>query len=68
MASAKLCLDQARGIEGSSVVTAISRNGLVCGIQLAGTGDRWFNAPADLPEGGFFPAIHDRRCPSRPGR
>jgi hypothetical protein len=55
MASAKLCLDQARGIEGSSVVTAISRNGLVCGIQLSGTGDRWFNAPADLPEGGFFP-------------
>jgi hypothetical protein len=55
MASAKLCLDQVRGIEASSIVTAISRNGLVCGIQLAGMGNRWFNAPADLPEGGFFP-------------
>lgn len=55
MASAKLCLDQARGIAGSSMVTAISRNGLACGVQLAGTGDRWFSAPADLPQGGFFP-------------
>ena len=55
MASAKLCLDSARGIAGSSVVTAISRNGLVCGVQLAGTGDEWFNAPADVPRGGFYP-------------
>ncbi|MDX6804688.1 DUF1116 domain-containing protein [Terrihabitans rhizophilus] len=55
MASAKLCLDAARGIEGSSIVTAISRNGLSCGIQLAATGDHWFTAPADLPVGGFFP-------------
>jgi hypothetical protein len=55
MASAKLCLDAARGAEGSSIVTAISRNGLACGIQLAGTGEHWFTAPADLPAGGFFP-------------
>ncbi len=55
MASAKLCLDRARGAAGSSVVTSISRNGHVCGIQLAGTGNRWFTAPADLPKGGFFP-------------
>ena len=55
MAAAKLCLDRARGIAGSSVVTALSRNGLVCGIQLAGTGDAWFTAPADRPDGSFFP-------------
>ncbi|HEY9215329.1 MAG TPA: DUF1116 domain-containing protein [Ancylobacter sp.] len=55
MASAKLSLDQARGTVSSSVVTAISRNGLVCGVQLAGTDDEWFNAPADLPRGGFYP-------------
>ena len=55
MAAAKLGLDRARGIAGSGIVTAISRNGLSCGIQLAGTGDEWFCAPADLPQGGFFP-------------
>lgn len=57
MAAAKLCLDSAKGIAGSTVVTAISRNGTVCGIRLAATGDRWFNAPAGLPQGGFFPGF-----------
>lgn len=55
MASAKLALDAARGIASSSIVTAISRNGDVCGIQLAGTGGRWFTAPATIPDGAFFP-------------
>jgi hypothetical protein len=54
MAAAKLCLDQARGVAHSTVVTAISRNGLVCGVQLAGTGDAWFTAPVDAPNGRFF--------------
>ena len=54
MASAKLCLDRARGVAGSSVVTALTRNGVDCAIQVAGTGDRWFRAPADLPRGGLF--------------
>ncbi|MBF6057873.1 YlbE family protein [Thiomicrorhabdus heinhorstiae] len=55
MASAKLCLDRARGIEGSSVVVAIARNGNMCGIQLAGTGEEWFCAPSGIPDGGFYP-------------
>lgn len=55
MAAAKLALDRARGIAGSSVVVAITRNGNRCAIQLAGTGDRWFGAPAAVPVGGFFP-------------
>ena len=55
MASAKLCLDQARDIPGSSLVVAIARNGNVCGIQLAGTGDTWFTAPSGIPAGGFYP-------------
>lgn len=58
MASAKLALDAARGIKSSSIVTAISRNGDVCGIQLAGTGERWFTAPATLPDGAFFPTYN----------
>jgi hypothetical protein len=55
MASAKLVLDGWRGIAGSSLVTAISRNGSTCGIQLAGTGDAWFEAPSVVPVGGIYP-------------
>ena len=55
MAGAKLALDRAAGIAKSSIVTAITRNGLDCGIRLAGTGSRWFTAPAVVPQGGFFP-------------
>ncbi|WP_375463980.1 DUF1116 domain-containing protein [uncultured Methylobacterium sp.] len=55
MAAAKLALDQADGVPGSSLVTALTRNGTVCGIRVAGTGRRWFTAPATIPEGGFFP-------------
>ncbi len=53
MAAAKLMLDGWRGVAGSSLVTAISRNGVVCGVQLAGTGDRWFTAPSVVPMGGI---------------
>lgn len=54
MAAAKLCLAHLRGQASSSVVSAISRNGATCGIQLAGCGDRWFTAPAVQPKGGLF--------------
>jgi hypothetical protein len=55
MASAKLALDQADGVVGSSIVTAIARNGVDCGIRVAGAGKQWFTAPAVIPVGGFFP-------------
>jgi Protein of unknown function (DUF1116) len=54
MAAAKLALDRAQGIAGSSIVTAIARNGFACGVRIAGGGSRWFTAPASLPDGGFF--------------
>ncbi len=54
MAAAKLALGCAEGVAGSSIVTAISRNGVECGVRLAGTGSRWFTAPAIVPRGGFF--------------
>ncbi|MFM0736379.1 DUF1116 domain-containing protein [Paraburkholderia xenovorans] len=59
MAAAKLALDRAQGIAGSSIVTAIARNGTVCGVRIAGGGSRWFTAPASIPDGGFF-APHSR--------
>ena len=55
MASAKLVLEGWSGVAGSSLVTAISRNGSTCGIRLAGTGDKWFEAPSVVPVGGIFP-------------
>lgn len=54
MAAAKLVLDSANGLEGSTLVTAISRNGVECGIRMSGTGGTWFKAPATTPIGGFF--------------
>jgi hypothetical protein len=57
MAGVKLTLDQARDVPGSSLVVALSRNGLRCGIQVSGTGDRWFTAPATIPRGWLFNGI-----------
>lgn len=54
MAAAKMSLDRAAGVEGSSLVTAIARNGIDCGVQVAGLPGRWFNAPASLPVGDWF--------------
>jgi hypothetical protein len=55
MAACKLMLDAARGIPGSSMATAMARNGVAFGIQLSGTGDRWFTAPAPVVDGLYFP-------------
>ncbi|KAF1031175.1 MAG: hypothetical protein GAK37_00938 [Pseudomonas sp.] len=55
MAAAKLSLDRASGVEGSSIVTAISRNGVQCGVRIAGAGQRWFTHAATQPDGYFFP-------------
>lgn len=65
MAAAKLALDSADGVPGSSVVTALSRNGANCGIRIAGAGRRWFTAPASAPIGGFFAPF--TRADAQPG-
>lgn len=54
MAAAKVSLDSGHGVSGSSVVTAMSRNGVEFGIRVSGTADRWFCAPAPYPEGLYF--------------
>jgi Protein of unknown function (DUF1116) len=59
MGAAKLVADAGAGIAGSSVVVAMARNGTEFGIRVAGSGDRWFTAPAAVPDGlylgGFGP-------------
>ena len=55
MAMGKAMTDPARGITGSSIVTAMCRNGTDFGIHVSGTGDQWFTAPVEMPKGLYFP-------------
>jgi hypothetical protein len=55
MAASKAALDPAAGIEASTVVIAMARNGTELGIRVSGTGDTWFTAPAPEVEGLYFP-------------
>jgi hypothetical protein len=57
MAACKSMLDAAAGVDGSSLVTAMSRNGVNFGVRLSGTGDRWFEAPANPVDGLYFPGF-----------
>ena len=57
MAMGKSILDPARGIERSTVVTTMARNGTEFGIRVAGRGDEWFTAPVEMPQGLFFPGF-----------
>ncbi|MBM3733797.1 MAG: DUF1116 domain-containing protein [Acidimicrobiia bacterium] len=57
MVLGKAIMDPVRGIEGSSVVTAMSRNGTDFGIRVSATGDDWFVAPVEMPKGLYFPGF-----------
>jgi hypothetical protein len=54
MPTCKLATDAARGVPGSTLVVAMARNGTDFGIQVSGTGDRWFTGPAQVPNGLFL--------------
>jgi hypothetical protein len=56
MPACKLQTRAAAGIDGSTVVTVMARNGTDFGIQVSGTGDQWFTAPANTPEGLYLGA------------
>ncbi|HZO04253.1 MAG TPA: DUF1116 domain-containing protein, partial [Burkholderiales bacterium] len=55
MAACKSMSDAAHGVPGSSMVTVMTRNGVNFGIRLSGTGDKWFQAPANPVNGLYFP-------------
>lgn len=58
MASAKASLDAARGIEGSTMVVCLARNGTDFGIQVSGLGDEWFITKAEVPPNAlYFPGF-----------
>jgi hypothetical protein len=57
MAACKAMADAAHGVEGSTIVTVMARNGTDFGIRVSGLGDRWFTAPVAVPKGLYFPGF-----------
>jgi hypothetical protein len=58
MAACKAMVDAAHGVEGSTIVTVMARNGTDFGIRVSGLGDRWFTAPVAVPKGLYFPGFN----------
>ncbi len=59
MPAAKCIIDAAAGIEGSTIVTTMARNGTDFGIRMSCTGDQWFTAPAPKVEGLYLPGYSE---------
>jgi len=57
MAACKSMVDAAHGVEGSTIVTVMARNGTDFGIRVSGLGDRWFTAPAGKVKALYFPGF-----------
>jgi len=55
MAACKAMCDAAHGIAGSTIVSAMARNGTDFGIRVSGLGERWFTAASQVPDGLYFP-------------
>ena len=55
MPACKVMLDAARNVKGSSMLVVMARNGTEFGIQLSGTGNKWWTGKALVPDALFFP-------------
>lgn len=55
MPAGKAMLEPAEGVEGSSIITVMARNGTDFGIRLSSMPERWFTAPAGQVQGLYFP-------------
>ncbi|MBM4340007.1 MAG: DUF1116 domain-containing protein [Deltaproteobacteria bacterium] len=60
MASGKASVDPAAGIEYSTVVVAMARNGTEFGIRVSGLGDEWFTAQSPRVNGLYFPGYSEK--------
>ena len=60
MAAGKAAADAARGIEHSTVVTAMARNGTEFGIQVSGLDGEWFTAPSPRIQGLYQPGFSEK--------
>jgi hypothetical protein len=57
MAACKAMVDNAQGIDESTIVSVMARNGTDFGIRISGLGNRWFTAPVAVPRGLYFPGF-----------
>ncbi len=55
MPASKATMDAASGVEYSTVITALARNGVHFGIRISGMGDEWFVGDAQKVDGLYFP-------------
>jgi hypothetical protein len=60
MPAGKALLEAAEGVEGSTIVTVMARNGTDFGIRLASMPERWFTAPAGQVQGLYFPQYTEK--------
>ncbi len=60
MPTGKAMLEAADGVEGSTIVTVMARNGTDFGIRLASMPERWFVAPAGKVQGLYFPQYTEK--------
>jgi hypothetical protein len=59
MAAGKAIAEAAKGVEYSTIVTTIARNGVEVGIRISSLGDQWFTGPAGMLQGSYFPGFND---------
>jgi uncharacterized protein DUF1116 len=57
MAAAKSAAEPLEGLEDSTLVTAMARNGVEFGIRISGMPGQWFVAPAPPVDGLFLPGF-----------
>jgi len=57
MAACKAMTLAGHGVDGSTLVTVMARNGTDFGIRVSSLGDAWFTAPAAVPDGLYFPGF-----------
>jgi hypothetical protein len=57
MPASKAAADAAAGIDRSSIVVAMARNGTELGVRVSGTGDAWFTGPSGIVDGLYLPGF-----------
>jgi hypothetical protein len=59
MPAMKALADPADGIEHSTIVTRLTRNGIGYGIGISGMKGKWFVGPVVVPKGLYFPGFKE---------
>ena len=67
MAAGKASVDPATGVEYSTVVVTMARNGTEFGIRVSGLGDEWFTAPSPKVDGLYLPGYSEKDAGSDMG-